>query len=95
MKFLAKLFSPQPSNYGRTYDFTVRCKRCGETISNQINLSNEPSLEFDENGKSFYLCRKVLIGPGPCFQQIEAIFKFNEQRGLLERQISGGEFVDD
>jgi hypothetical protein len=51
-------------------------------------------VEYDEQGKPYYICRKVLIGDKLCFQQIEVNFKFNEQRGLLDRQISGGEFVE-
>ena len=94
MGFWKRLFSPVPANSGRSYPFSVRCKRCGETIHGQVNLSNEPSLEFDERGRPYYVCRKVLIGPGPCYQQVEAVFRFNEQRSLLERQVSGGEFLD-
>jgi hypothetical protein len=37
----------------------------------------------------------VLVGNQLCFQRIEVLFKFNEARGLLDRQITGGEFVED
>jgi hypothetical protein len=94
MSFLKKLFSPPPSNYGRFYTFSVKCKRCSEIIEGQVNLNNEPSLDFDEKGKPYYICRKVLVGNQQCFQQIEVVFKFNEQRGMLDRQITGGEFVE-
>jgi beta-xylosidase len=94
MSFLKKLFSHPPSNYGRFYNFSVKCKRCGEIIEGQVNLSNDPSLEFDEKGRPYYVCRKVLVGDKLCFQQIEVVFKFNEQRGVLDRQITGGEFVE-
>jgi hypothetical protein len=94
MSFLKKLFSPPPSNYGRFYTFSVKCKRCGEIIEGQVNLNNEPSLDFDEKEKPYYVCRKVLVGDKLCFQQIEVVFKFNEQRGVLDRQITGGEFVE-
>ncbi|MFH1524039.1 MAG: hypothetical protein ABIF04_03665 [Chloroflexota bacterium] len=94
MSFLKQLFSPFPSNYGRFYNFSVKCKRCSETIEGQVNLGNDPSLEFDEQGKPYYVCRKVLVGNKLCFQKIEVIFKFNEQHGVLEKQITGGEFVE-
>jgi hypothetical protein len=94
MDFLKKLFSSPPSNPGKFYDFSVKCKRCGEIIHGQVNVNNDPSVEYDEQGKPYYICRKVLIGDKLCFQQIEVNFKFNEQRGLLDRQISGGEFVE-
>jgi hypothetical protein len=73
----------------------VKCKRCGEIIHGQVNVNNDPSLEFDEQGKPYYLCRKVVMGNQMCFQQIEVIFKFNDLRGVLERQITGGEFVEE
>jgi hypothetical protein len=93
MGFLKNLFFPsRPS--GTFYSFSVKCKRCGETIQGQVNVYNEPSLELDEKGKPFYTCRKVLIGNGYCFQRIEVIFKFDEGRRVLDRQINGGEFVE-
>jgi len=95
MNFFKNLFPPRPANYGRFYNFSVKCKRCGEIIAGQVNLSNEPSLEFDEKGKPYYICRKVMMGNQQCFQQIEVIFTFNEQRGVLDRQITGGEFVEE
>jgi hypothetical protein len=94
MTFFKKLFGPVPSNPGKFYEFDVKCKRCGEIIHGQVNVNNDPSLEFDENGKPYYICRKVLMGENLCFQQIEVNIKFNEQRGVLEKQISGGEFVE-
>lgn len=94
MSFLKKLFAVPPSNYGRFYNYSVKCKRCGEIIEGQVNLANDPSLEFDEKGRPYYVCRKVLVGDKLCFQQIEVVFKFNEQRGVIDRQITGGEFVE-
>ncbi|HTX91293.1 MAG TPA: hypothetical protein VMC09_08755 [Anaerolineales bacterium] len=94
MNFFKKLFTPPPSNSGTFHRFSVKCKRCGEIIQGQVNVNNEPSLEFDGSGKPYYICRKVLMGNQMCFQQIEVIFKFNEMRGILERQVTGGEFVD-
>lgn len=95
MNFFKKLFPTRPSNPGKFHIFAVRCKRCGEIIHGQVNVNNDPSLEFDEKGLSYYICRKVLVGNQMCFQQVEVIFKFNDMRGLLDRQITGGEFVDE
>ncbi len=95
MSFFKKLFTPPASHSGTFYPFAVKCKRCGEIIHGQVNVNNDPSLEFDEKGNPYYLCRKVLMGNGHCFNQIEVLFKFNEARGLLERTITGGEFVDE
>ena len=93
MNFIKKLFSPSHPT-GTIYPFSVKCKRCGETIVGQVNIYNEPSLELDEKGKPFYTCRKVLIGNGRCFQQIEVIFKLDEDRVILDRKIRDGEFVE-
>ncbi|HVM72373.1 MAG TPA: hypothetical protein VMT91_11495 [Anaerolineales bacterium] len=93
MNFLKNFLAPGRSNPGTFYKFSVKCSRCGEIIHGKVNVFNDPSLEMDENGKSYYLCRKVLMGDQKCFQRIEVIFKFTEARGLLDRQISGGEFV--
>jgi hypothetical protein len=95
MNFLKKLLTPPPSNRGTFHKFTVKCKRCGEIIQGQVNVNNDPSLEFDDKGKPYYICRKVLMWSQKCFQQIEVTFKFNEMRGVLEQQVIGGEFVDD
>ena len=95
MNFFQKILTAASSNRGTYYSFTVKCSRCGEIIHGQVNVNNDPSLEFDENGKAFYVCRKVLVGNQLCFQRIEVVFEFNELRGLLDRQITGGEFVED
>jgi hypothetical protein len=91
MGFLKKLFGGGTSSSGSDfYTFDVTCDRCGETIEGKINISNDLSLD-DEGG---YFVRKVLIGGGRCFQQVEATFKFDASRKLQDRQISGGNFVE-
>ena len=95
MNFFQKFLKPQPSNRGTFHIFAVKCSRCGEIIHGQVNINNDPSLEIDESGKAYYICRKVLVGNQMCFQRIEVLFKFNELRGLFDRQITGGEFVED
>ncbi len=93
MSFLKKLFS-DPGTARNFYHFSVKCDRCGEIIQVKINTDNELSLEIDEAGTSFYICRKVLIGNAHCFQQIECILKFDENRHLIDKQLKGGKFVD-
>lgn len=93
MSFLQKLFGfSRPAS--RYYEFRVKCKRCSEVLDGRVDLYNDPSLEFEES-KTFYFCRKVLMGSGPCYQQVEATFKFDENRKVLERQVAGGEFVEE
>ena len=95
MSFFKNLFSPRPSTQGKFHTFTVKCSRCGEIIHGQVNVNNDPSLEFDESNKPYFICRKVLVGSQLCFQKIEVFFKFNENRGVIEHEITGGEFVEE
>jgi hypothetical protein len=94
MNFLKNLFggsSAKPEK--RYYTFTVKCLRCGELIEGRVDLDNEPSVEYEDGGDVFY-ARKVLMGESRCFQRVEATFKFTPARTLIERQVTGGEFVE-
>ena len=91
MDFFKKMFSAPGSPLS---DITVQCNRCGEIIHGQVNLSNDPSLEYDEKGAPAYICRKVLMGSGHCFQQIEVVLRFNQDRRLIGKEITGGKFVE-
>jgi len=74
---------------------TVKCNRCGELIQARVNLYNDLSLEYDEEGKGIYFCRKVLIGEGRCFQRVEVELTYDANRKLLSREITGGQFIED
>ena len=92
MGFLKKLFGGGAiSSSSDFYTFNVRCDRCGETIEGRVNLNNDLSLD-DDGG---YLVRKVLMGSGHCYQQIEVTLKFDASRQLQEKQISGGKFEEE
>ena len=93
MGILKKLFSVPASAQTDFYSFAVKCIRCGEVIESRVNLSNDLSLD-NEGGRDIYFGRKVLMGSGHCFQQIEVELKFTPARKLLERHASGGEFVE-
>jgi hypothetical protein len=91
MGFLKKLFgSGTASSSSDFYPFSVRCGRCGETIEGRVNLANDLSMD-DVSG---YLVRKVLMGSGRCFQQIEVTLHYDFARNLQEKEISGGKFVE-
>jgi hypothetical protein len=47
--------------------------------------------ELDEGG---YFIRKTLVGSNRCFQRVEVTLYFDERRNLVDRQISGGEFIE-
>lgn len=75
------------------YPIQVRCQRCGEILSAQINLRNDLSRDYERN---VYFVRKLIIGSGAnrCFQRVEVELTFDQERRLIDRQISGGTFVD-
>jgi hypothetical protein len=93
MNLLEKLFggsSAGPQN--RYYAFTVKCLRCGEIIEGRVDLNNDLSVEYEEGGDVYY-ARKTLMGVNKCFQRIEVELKFKQNRELLERNITRGEFT--
>lgn len=93
MGLFKKLFSVPTAAKTDFYFFAVKCSRCGEVIEGRVNLSNDPSLEYEGN-RSIYYVRKVLMGEARCFQRIEVELKFNPERNLVDRKVSGGDFVE-
>jgi hypothetical protein len=91
MNFLKKLFS-SPGPTSRYHQFRVKCKRCGEILDGRVDLYNDPSLDY-EGQKAVYICRKVVMGSGHCYQQVEVTFKFDENRNVLEKTAVGGDFI--
>ena len=99
-KKIADLFSPPASTAkpasrdASAYWVTVRCNRCGETLRARVDLHNDLSIEYGESAAT-YFCRKVLMGEGHCFQRIEVELTFDSDRRLTNREISGGQFVEE
>ena len=73
----------------------VRCEHCGEAIGTRISLRNDLSVRYDESGRvSGYHVRKVLIGgKRGCFRPVEVRLTFDISRRVVERRITGGEFI--
>ncbi len=93
MNLLQKLFGGSPASPQKhEYVFSVKCKRCGEILEARVNLDNDLSVEYNDNG-DIYHARKILMGENKCFQRMEVELKFTTARELLERQITGGEFI--
>ncbi len=96
LKNLGKLFSSSDRQDENAYWVAVKCHRCGEVIRTRINLNNDLSIDYgEEGGATTYFCRKMLMGEsGICFQRIEIELTFDANRKLLNREITGGIFVD-
>jgi DNA-directed RNA polymerase subunit N (RpoN/RPB10) len=94
LKKITNFFSSPTKNDPASYWITVKCNRCGETIRSRINLYNDLSAEYGESGASTYICRKMLMGEGHCFQRVEVELTFDANRKLINREITGGQFVD-
>ena len=93
-KFSNLVSSPDKQREDSGYWVTVRCDRCGEIIRARIDLHNDLSINYGDKGKVTYFSRKVLTGEKRCFQRVEIEMTFNKKRSLVNRQISGGQFVD-
>lgn len=90
---LSRLFrgAAQADRFQNIY---VRCNRCGEKIRVRVDMHNELSPEYASGDyPSGYSCRKVAVGEQRCFQSIEIVLKFDAKRRLLEKEITGGDFL--
>ena len=93
-KKIANLFNPPGGSDANAYWITARCNRCGETIRSRINLNNDLSVEYEDGGLT-YICRKVLMGEGRCFQRLEVELTFDANKRLINHEITGGQFLDE
>ena len=96
IKKLTTLFAAAAQGGGNSYAVAVRCNRCGEVVRAQVNLSNDLSVEYDQDGKvASFFCRKLLMGKQRCFQQIEVTLTFDAKRNLIDRKVTDGQFVEE
>ena len=97
-KNLSRMFMGSPSASGQDRDgiyFYVKCDRCGEVIQVRLNRNNDLSAEYGENGESgdVLQAHKVIVGQR-CYNRIDADFIFDRNRNLLQKNVTGGKFVD-
>ena len=96
MGFLDKILKPLAGEGPRMLPIAVKCRRCGEILTAQVNMANDLSVEYDASGNiQSYACRKVLMGSGRCFQSVEVNLTFDARRSLKEKVIHGGTFVEE
>ena len=94
LKRLASLFTPEGKRDAYAYWLYVQCDRCGEKIRTRIDLRNDLSIRYGQTDRdTTYFCRKVIMGGGRCFQQLEVELTFDGRRQLIEQQIRGGRFI--
>jgi hypothetical protein len=91
-KKLSSIFSSPARTDDRAYWIYARCNRCKEVVSARVDLYNDLSTVYDGDHIS-YFCRKVLMGTGHCFQQIEVELKFDQNRHLIDSHITGGQLI--
>lgn len=76
------------------YMVFARCERCGEAIRAHIDLRNDLSIQYGEEGQAdHYFIRKTIIGSGLCFNPIEVELTFDVKRNLTHQSINGGTFI--
>ena len=97
-KNLGRIFAGNPSATGTDKDglyFYLRCDRCGEVIQVRLNRNNDLSMEYGENGErsDMLQAHKVVVGQ-KCYNRIDADFIFDRNRNLVQKNATGGKFVD-
>ena len=96
---LSNLFSTREKQDYSVYWIHVKCNRCGEVLSTRVNLNNDLSINYGESedgSDTTYFCRKTLMGSGEgrCFQRVEVALTFDNHRNLINREVTGGNFVE-
>jgi len=86
---LKSLFAGGGAQDETGYWIYVRCRRCGEVIKTRIDLRNDLSPGEEEG----YVITKTLVGDKLCFERIEVTLTFDENRQLIGREITRGEFI--
>jgi hypothetical protein len=72
----------------------LKCDHCGENLRGRVDLFNDLSIQYaDGNKVKNYYCRKVIIGSSGCYKPIEVKLTFDKNKKILEKEISGGEFI--
>lgn len=91
-KKISQIFSPRKVDEERAHWVYVQCGRCGENIKVRVDLFNDLSPIYAEDGVT-YFCRKVVIGQGRCYQKIEVEMNFDGRRKLTGQEIHFGQFI--
>jgi len=91
---ISKYLTSSSSGDEAAYWVYIRCNRCEEPLRTRVNLHNDLSVDYQGRKGQTYHCRKTLVGRQGCFQRIEIELSFDRNRKLIERDISGGTFIE-
>ena len=93
-KKISEYFSSSDDIDEAGYWVYVRCNKCQEPLKSRINLHHDLSVDYDGPKGQSYFSRKTIVGSSGCFQRIEIELTFNHKRKLVDREISGGKFIE-
>lgn len=97
MNFLKNLFrllsGGAPRGNSRYLPIYVLSHRCNEPVCGQVDLLNE--LSQVDDGPHAYFTRKVLHTSGErrCFSQVDVTLYFNQNKQVVEHEVSGGRWL--
>ena len=89
---LKGLFSSKPlSSADNLLVLNVKCGHCGETVTLRVNTVTDLQPDWD-SGKGGYLLSKE-VQDSKCFKIMKLTARFDQEKNLLEKSVSGGEIV--
>ena len=91
MDFLRKLFGGEPRDDSGLY-FYIRSKRSGEIVRVRLDLNQFTPL-YEGDKLTGYFVRKTVVGQRS-FERMEAEFSFDANKRLIDKTVTGGEFVE-
>ena len=95
MRWLKRLFAPRTSPTGPVaFWIHVRCGRCSEAIRVRVDRRYDLVSELRDPGEPgpAYTVHKDIVG-ARCFQRIAVDLAFDTRLEVVERRITGGEWL--
>ena len=97
MRWLKRLFAPRasPASHGAFW-IHVRCQRCREAIRVRVDRRYDLVSEMRDPGEPgpAYTVHKDIVG-ARCFQRIAVDLAFDTRLEVVERRITGGEWLSE
>ena len=97
MRWLKRLFAPRasPASNDALWIY-VRCRRCSEAIQVRVDRRYDLASEMRDPGEPgpAYTLHKDIVGTH-CFQRIAVDLAFDARLEIIERHITGGEWLSE